>query len=96
MCLTPNGGILFCEDDAVKDSDTHPLASGIRDVNRLVGLGGTGEPFTFAVNVLDDSELAGSCFSPDGEIIFVNVFGDGTPGSGMTCAVWGLWERGPL
>ena len=96
LCLTPNGGALFCEDDAVNDNDTHPLAPGITNVNRLVGLGAKGEAFTFAVNVLNDSEFAGACFSPDGEILFVNVFGDATPGSGMTCAIWGPWERGPL
>lgn len=96
LCLTPNGGVLFCEDDAVSDSDTHPLTSAMTDINRLIGLGPKGEPFTFAVNVLNDSEFAGACFSSDGEILFVNVFGDATPGSGMTCAIWGPWERGPL
>lgn len=96
LCITPNGSILFCEDDAVSDGDTHPLASGLNDINRLVGLGDKGEPFTFAVNVLNDSEFAGACFSPDGEVLFVNVFGDANPGSGMTCAIWGPWERGPF
>lgn len=96
LCLTPNGGVLFCEDDAVSDNDTHALAPGISDVNRLIGLGPKGEVFTFAVNVLNDAEFAGACFSPDGEILFVNVFGDATPNSGMTCAIWGRWEQGPL
>ena len=96
LCLTPNGSALFCEDDAVNDNDTHPLAPGIANVNRLVGLGPKGEPFEFAVNVLNDSEFAGACFSPDGEVLFVNLFGDSAPGSGMTCAIWGPWERGPL
>ena len=96
LCLTPNGGVLFCEDDAIGDADTHALATGLTDINRLVGLGSKGEPFTFAVNVLNDSEFAGACFSADGEILFVNLFGDGAPGSGMTCAIWGPWERGPL
>lgn len=96
LCITPRGGILFCEDDAVGDADTHPLASGILEVNRLIGLGAARVPFTFAVNVLNASEFAGACFSPDGEILFVNLFGDATPGSGMTCAIWGPWARGPL
>ena len=96
LCITPSGAILFCEDDAVDDVDTHPLARGIDNVNRLIGLGAKGEPFTFAVNVLNASEFAGACFSPDGEILFVNLFGDGTAGSGMTCAIWGPWQRGPL
>lgn len=96
LCLTPNGGALFCEDDASNDSDTHTLAPGITDVNRLVSLGSKGEPFEFAVNLLNDSEFAGGCFSPDGEVLFVNLFGSAAPGSGMTCAIWGPWERGPL
>ena len=96
LCLTPNGGVLFCEDDAIGDADTHALAPGLTDINRLVGLGAKGEVFTLAVNVLNDSEFAGACFSADGEILFVNLFGDAAPGSGMTCAIWGPWERGPL
>jgi uncharacterized protein len=96
LCLTPNGGVLFCEDDAISDADTHALATGVTNVNRLVALGAKGEVFTFALNVLNDSEFAGACFSPDGEVLFVNLFGDGKPGSGMTCAIWGPWKRGPL
>jgi secreted PhoX family phosphatase len=96
IMVTPNGGILMCEDDASGDNDAHPLAPGITDVNRLIGIGLAGEPFEFAVNRLNDSEFAGATFSPDGEILFVNLFGDATPGSGMTCAIWGPWERGPL
>jgi secreted PhoX family phosphatase len=96
LTISPNGAMLMCEDDASNDSDTHSLAPGITDVNRLIGIGLAGEPFEFAVNHLNDSEFAGACFSPDGEVLFVNFFGDATPGSGMTCAIWGPWERGPL
>ncbi len=96
LCISPNGAMLFSEDDASNDNDTHPLAPGITDVNRLIGLGLAGEPFEFAVNLLNDSEFAGACFSPDGEVLFVNLFGNSAPGSGMTCAIWGPWERGPL
>ena len=97
LCVTPSGGVLFCEDDATgPDNDTHPLAPGIVDVNRLVGLSREGQVFEFAVNVLNDAEFAGACFSPDGEILFVNIFGDAEPGSGMTCAIRGPWRRGPL
>jgi len=96
LCVTPQGGLLLCEDDASpKDADRHPLA-GFDNVNRLVGLGADGAPFVFAVNLLNDSELAGACFSPNGRTLFVNVFGDGTPDSGMTCAITGPWSSGPL
>lgn len=96
LCVTPSGGILFCEDDASNDNDTHPLATGQTNVNRLIGMGRSGEPFEFAVNLQNNGEFAGACFSPDGDILFVNTFGDGTPGSGMTCAITGPWRRGSL
>ena len=96
LCVTPSGGILFCEDDASGDGDTHPLAPGISNVNRLVGMGRGGEPFEFAVNIFSDSEFAGACFSPDGEILFVNVQGRSRIGSGMTCAITGPWRHGAL
>jgi secreted PhoX family phosphatase len=97
LCVTPRGGLLVCEDDAsADDRDRHALATELVNVNRLVGLGQDGRPFAFAVNLLNNSELAGACFSPDGSILFVNVFGDGTPGSGMTCAISGPWRNGPL
>ncbi len=96
LLVTPRGGIVLCEDDASDDGDTHPLAPGIVDVNRLIGLEDKGAPFELAVNRLNDSEFAGACFSPDGETMFVNIFGDATPGSGMTCAITGPWADGPL
>jgi secreted PhoX family phosphatase len=97
LLVTPRGGLILCEDDASDvDGDVHPLAPGTENVNRLVGIAGDGVPFELAVNVLNDSELAGACFSPDGGILFVNVFGGGEAGSGMTCAITGPWHRGGL
>ena len=50
------------------------------------------------MNVFSDSEFAGATFSPDGEVLFVNIQGNGptVPGSGMTCAITGPWRRGAL
>ncbi len=96
MCVSPSGAILFCEDDASGDNDTHPLAPGFANVDRLIGLSRDGVPFEFAVNIASQTEFAGACFSPDGEILFVNIFGDQTPLSGMTCAIRGPWRKGPL
>lgn len=79
LVFTPRGGIVLCEDDASDDADTHPLAPGLVNINRLIGLDPGGEPFEFAVNITDDSEFAGACFSPDGLTMFVNTFGTGTP-----------------
>lgn len=68
LLVTPRGGIILCEDDAGgSDGDTHPLAPGITDVNRLIGLTVRGEAFEFAVNRLNDAEFAGACFSPSGK-----------------------------
>ncbi|MGH7820747.1 MAG: alkaline phosphatase PhoX, partial [Candidatus Binatia bacterium] len=97
LTVTPRGGLILCEDDAGgSDGDTHPLAPGITDVNRLIGLTPDGHAFELAVNRLNDSEFAGACFSPSGRTLFANLFGDGSPGSGMTVAISGPWEDGPL
>jgi uncharacterized protein len=97
LTVTPRGGLILCEDDAGgRDNDTHPQAPGITDVNRLIGIAPTGEAFEFAVNRLNDSELAGACFSPSGRTMFVNVYGNGSRGSGMTVAITGPWSAGPL
>ncbi len=101
LTVTPRGGLIACEDDASSAyADTHPLAPGIANVNRLIGLTQRGEAFELAVNVLNESELAGACFSPSGRTLFFNVFGRARfsedPIEGMTCAVTGPWRRGPL
>jgi hypothetical protein len=97
LCVTPSGAVLFCEDDASGgDNDAHPLAPGFVNVDRLIGLSRDGVPFEFALNIASQTEFAGACFSPDGNILFVNIFGDATPLSGMTCAITGPWRQGPL
>ncbi|MBA2514571.1 MAG: DUF839 domain-containing protein [Solirubrobacterales bacterium] len=102
LTVTPRGGLILCEDDASSDSDMNPQAPGIGDVNRLIGLTPDGDAFEFAVNRFNDAELAGACFSPDGTTLFVNIFGgstgtiDSLAGQGMTCAITGPWDQGPL
>jgi len=101
LTVTPRGGLVACEDDASSAFvDTHPLAPGIDNVNRLIGITQAGEAFELAVNVLNGSELAGVSFSPSGRTMFFNLFGrarfDEAPVEGMTCAVTGPWRRGPL
>jgi uncharacterized protein len=99
LTVTPRGGIILCEDDASDtDADTHPLAPGLTNVNRLLGLSRDGLPFEFAVNITDGSEFAGACFSTDGAYLFVNTFGEPTAlePPGRTYAIWGPWQRGPL
>jgi len=101
LTVTPRGGLVTCEDDASSAYvDTHPLAPGISNVNRLIGLTPRGEAFELAVNVLNETELAGVCFSPSARTMFVNLFGrarfEEDPVEGMTCAITGPWRRGPL
>ncbi len=101
LLVTPRGGIILCEDDASSDSDTNPANPTIEDVNRLIGFSRSGGAFEFAVNILNDAELAGATFSPDGKVLFVNIFGSsrGTvdeSDEGMTIAIRGPWAKGPL
>ena len=101
LTVTPRGGLLACEDDASSAfADTHPLAPGIDNVNRAIGITQAGDAFEFAVNVHNGSELAGACFSPSGQTLFINLFGRAAfnedPVEGMTVAITGPWRRGPL
>jgi uncharacterized protein len=94
LTVTPRGGLMVCEDDASEADAENP--------NRVIGISPRGRAFSFAENILSSSELAGVCFSPDGDTMFVNLYGDstGTPadhaGEGMTCAITGPWRKGPL
>lgn len=103
VAISPRGGIAMCEDGGGAEDE---FGFG----ERVMGLQTSGESFIFAKNnvVLTaeqiaaagkncepgdyrGTELAGVCFDPEGEIMFVNVQ---TPG--VTFAIWGPWERGPL
>lgn len=86
VTVSPRGGIAICED-----------GGGDQYVR---GLTPEGEIFDFALNLKNDREFAGACFSPDGETMFVNIQGDtrsgGSGNLGMTFAIWGPWEEGAL
>lgn len=85
LTVSPRGGLVICEDN---------------DGAFVRGLTPDGEIFDIARNLANDREFAGACFSPDGRVLFFNIQGDVTvsgPGNlGMTFAVWGPWEAGPL
>jgi secreted PhoX family phosphatase len=103
ITVSPRGGILLCENgDGV--TDQYGLGS------RLLGLTAEGDSFTFAKNNIDlaledtvgagkriepddyrSAEWAGACFDPEGEVLFVNI-----QVPGVTFAIWGPWQRGPL
>ena len=66
LTVTPRGGLVACEDDASSAFvDTHPLAPGIENVNRLIGITRRGEAFELAVNVLNGSEVGGRVLQPE-------------------------------
>jgi hypothetical protein len=85
ITVSPRGGIVMCEDGAGEQF--------------LRGLTPDGAIFDFALNVLNTTEFAGACFSPDGNILFVNIMGstrDAGTEEGRTLAIRGPWERGSL
>ncbi len=85
ITVSPRGGIVICEDGD--------------GTQFLRGLTRKGDIFDFAQNILNESEFAGACFSPDGSTLFVNMQGStsitGTT-PGMTFAVQGPWREGAL
>ena len=74
LCVAPWGDLIVCEDAGRK--------------NHLVGVTPEGQLYHFGLNVFSNSELAGSCFSPDGQTLFVNIQGDG-----LTLAITGPWDK---
>jgi uncharacterized protein len=90
VTVSPSGGILLCEDpDRARPA-------------HLRGLTRDGVLYTFADNISSGllrrsilpailDEFAGGCFSPDGRWLFVNL-----QASGITLAITGPWQRGPL
>jgi secreted PhoX family phosphatase len=85
ITVSPRGGIVICEDGD--------------GTQFLRGLTRKGDIFDFAQNILNESEFAGACFSPDGSTLFVNMQGStsitGTT-PGMTFAIQGPWREGAL
>jgi uncharacterized protein len=79
MCVSPYGGLMICEDSGGE--------------NYMLGTTADGEPFVFARNRQvttpgETGELSGVSFSPDGEVMYFNVYDPGT-----TFAVTGPWHR---
>ena len=73
ITVAPWGDLIVCEDD-----EKHHCG--------IVGIRPDGSQYQLADNTYSDSELAGVCFSPDGETMFVNVQYPGT-----TFAIRGPW-----
>jgi len=91
VTVGPRGGLVLCED-------------GDLDGTRLIGVGKDGGTFPFAQNDVvlagevngfqgdfRGSEWCGACFDPRGRWLFANL-----QSPGITLAITGPWERGPL
>ncbi|MEZ4380100.1 MAG: DUF839 domain-containing protein [Nannocystaceae bacterium] len=76
ITMAPWGELFFCEDGS--------------NGNYLRGLTAAGELFDFALNVKSENELAGVCFSPAGDALFVNLQKDN-----MTLVITGPFPKAP-
>jgi uncharacterized protein len=83
LALMPRSELLFvCEDSNY---------GGQKAINHVRIMTSTGKMADFARNIHKDfprSEFAGSCFSPDGKTLFVNI-----QTAGLTLAIRGDWNR---
>ena len=74
MTIAPNGDLIVCEDGNGSD--------------RIIGIRKDGSSYLVGKNILNNSELAGACFSPNGKILFVNIYKPA-----MTIAISGDWNK---
>lgn len=75
LTVAPNGHLVVCEDQYTKVVD-----------NYLRGISPSGQAYGLARLRLQ-TELAGACFSPNGKVLFVNVYNPA-----MTLAITGPWR----
>ena len=73
LTVAPWGDLIICEDG--------------RGTDYLLGVKPDGIPYKLARNALNSKEFAGSIFSPDGSILFVNI-----QLPGLTLAITGPWQ----
>jgi secreted PhoX family phosphatase len=74
ITVAPWGNIFACEDG--------------NDGNYLLGITPQRAIYKFAWNALNESDLSGVCFSPDGGTMFLNILEPG-----LTLAVTGPWKK---
>jgi secreted PhoX family phosphatase len=76
LAIAPWGHLILCEDNYSSDVPNH-----------IKGVTPDGKAYTIARNVFTgNSEFAGACFSPDGQVMFVNIMYPG-----ITFAIRGPW-----
>jgi secreted PhoX family phosphatase len=107
LCISPRGGVLFCEDGGASGPGSVPAITS----QHLKVLHPSGNSYVFARNNynftraeldavgktaavagnLRNTEWCGSVFSPDGRILFANL-----QSPGITLAITGPWTNGTL
>lgn len=75
LTVAPNGHLIVCEDQYSDVVDNH-----------LRGVTPQGEVYPFA-QIRVQTEPAGTCFSPDGKVLFVNLYSPT-----KTLAIYGPWQ----
>ena len=85
ICIHPKNSLMYiCEDSDYADAGGTPE----NYVRCLAPNGKIAEVIKNIVPEYEESEFAGSTFSPDGKVLFVNI-----QEPGMTFAIWGNWSR---
>jgi hypothetical protein len=79
ITFSPWGDVIVCEDQDGRSMTPE---------QNLLGISPQGIVYRIGTNALNDSELAGACFSPDGGTLFVNI-----QRPGITLAIWGPWKE---
>ena len=74
IIVSPWGDMIVCEDG--------------KGTDRLIGIKPNGSTYIIAENILNSSEFAGANFSPDGKILFLNIYSPT-----KTIAITGPWEN---
>ena len=90
IVVSPRGGLIMCE-----DGSGDQYIRGLDREGQVVNLVRSAQ----AEGGRQPGEFAGSCFSPDGRVLFFNVQGSREIGGSVasaTYALWGPWEDGPL
>lgn len=107
ICISPRGGVLFCEDGGTSGPGNSPaIASQHMKVLHTSGASSVfaRNHYNFSRAQLDavgktaavagnlrNTEWCGACFSPDGRILFANL-----QAPGITLAITGPWANGTL
>lgn len=78
LCSSPWGDLIICEDLIAEHKNKGPHLRGVTPQGKI---------YTIARNAKNATEFAGSCFSPDGNTLFVNM-----QSLGYTLAITGPWR----